>query len=80
VVVSQRFLDARPKLKNHAILIASQSYKTNGPSLYSGIAIDMVGYGMTVSATKPALDEAGATPKDIKVRELHDCFSINQLI
>jgi sterol carrier protein 2 len=42
--------------------------------------MDMAGYGMTVLATKASLDEAGATPKDIKVRELHDCFSTNQLI
>lgn len=80
IVVSQRFLDARPDLKAHAILIAGQSLKTDSPSLYSGSAMDLVGFEMTRRATKAALAEAGASPRDIKVCELHDCFSANELI
>ncbi|KAI9044516.1 acetyl-CoA acetyltransferase [Aspergillus affinis] len=80
IIVSQKFLDARPELKSHAILIAGQSLKTDSPSLYSGSALDLVGYEMTRRATKAALTEAGATPSDIKVCELHDCFSANELI
>lgn len=80
VVISQRYLDTRPELKSHAILIAGQSLKTDTSSLYSGNAIDMVGYRMTQAATKAALAEASITPKDIRVCELHDCFSANELI
>ncbi|KAA8650206.1 hypothetical protein EYZ11_003922 [Aspergillus tanneri] len=80
IIVSQKFLDARPELKSHAILIAGQSLKTDSPALYSGSAIDLVGYDMTVRATKAALAEAGTSPTEIKVCELHDCFSANELI
>jgi sterol carrier protein 2 len=80
VIVSQRFLDARPHLKDKAILMAGQQLQTDGPQLFSGSAMDLVGYQMTKRATKMALDEAGVTPKDIKVCELHDCFSANELI
>lgn len=80
IVVSQKFLDARPELKSHAILIAGQSLKTDHPALYSGSAMDLVGYKMTQHATRDALNQAGVTPKDIRVLELHDCFSANELI
>lgn len=80
VVVSQRFLETRPDLRDHAVLIAGQSLKTDSCSLYSGSAMDMVGYRMTQAATKAALAEAGVTAKDIRVCELHDCFSTNELI
>ncbi|GFF53222.1 non-specific lipid-transfer protein [Aspergillus lentulus] len=80
VIVSQRFLDARPELKDHAILIAGQSMKSDSPSLYSGGAMDMVGYEMTRSATAAALMDAKESIHDIKVCELHDCFSANELI
>ncbi|KAL2802813.1 acetyl-CoA acetyltransferase [Aspergillus granulosus] len=80
VIVSQRFLDARPEMKEHAILIAGQSLKSDSPSLYSGSAMDLVGYEMTRSATTAALTEAKESIHDIKVCELHDCFSANELI
>ncbi|KAL2802336.1 acetyl-CoA acetyltransferase [Aspergillus granulosus] len=80
VIVSQKFLDARPELKDHAILIAGQSLKSDSPSLYSGSAMDLVGYEMTRSATAAALTEAKESIHDIKVCELHDCFSANELI
>ncbi|KAF4219406.1 hypothetical protein CNMCM5878_003325 [Aspergillus fumigatiaffinis] len=80
VIVSQRFLDARPELKDHAILIAGQSMKSDSPSLYSGSAMDMVGYEMTRSATAAALMDTKESIHDIKVCELHDCFSANELI
>ncbi|KAL2822078.1 thiolase-like protein [Aspergillus granulosus] len=80
VVVSQDFLDARPHLKSQAILIAGQALLTDTPSVYSGSAIDLVGWGMAQRAAKQAMAEAGVTPKDVTVCELHDCFSANELI
>ncbi|KAL4936163.1 hypothetical protein BDV06DRAFT_233678 [Aspergillus oleicola] len=80
VVVSQAFLDARPHLKSQAILIAGQALLTDDPSVYSGSAIDLVGWGMTKRAVGQAMAEAGVTSKDISVCELHDCFSANELI
>ncbi|KIV79599.1 hypothetical protein PV11_07150 [Exophiala sideris] len=80
IIVSQKFLDSRPELKSHAILIAGQSLMTDSPALFSRSAMDLVGYDMTKRAAKVALAEAGVSPRDIKVCELHDCFSANELI
>jgi sterol carrier protein 2 len=80
VIVSQKFLDARPHLKTQAILIAGQSLMTDSPQLYSKSSMDLVGYDMTKRAAQAALKEAGVSAKDIKVAELHDCFSANELI
>ncbi|GAB1210176.1 hypothetical protein APSETT445_008966 [Aspergillus pseudonomiae] len=80
VIVSQRFLDARPQLKSQAILIAGQQLLTDGPEVYSRSAIDLVGFQMSKQAAERAMAEAGVTPKDVKVCELHDCFSSNELL
>ena len=80
VIVSQRFLDARPHLKSQAILIAGQQLLTDGPEVYSGSAIDLVGFNMSRQAAQLAMREAGIEAKDVKVCELHDCFSTNELL
>jgi len=80
VLVSQKFLDARPHLKSQAVLIAGQQLLTDSPQLYSRSAMDLVGFDMSKRAAKAAMTEAGITPKDVKVCELHDCFSANELI
>ncbi|KAK5044947.1 hypothetical protein LTR84_010319 [Exophiala bonariae] len=80
VIVSQKFLDERPHLKSKAILMAGQSLMTDSPKLYSRSAMDLVGFDMAKQAGKAALAEAGINAKDIKVCEMHDCFSANELI
>jgi len=80
VIVSQRFLDARAHLKSQAIHMAGQTLATDDPSLFSKSAMDLVGFGMTKVAAQKAMKEAGVTPKDIQVCELHDCFSCNELV
>ena len=80
VIVSQKFLDRKPHLRSQAVLIAGQQLMTDSPALFSRSAMDLVGYDMTKRAAQAAMREAGVTPKDIKVCELHDCFSANELI
>jgi sterol carrier protein 2 len=80
VLVSQAFLDARPHLKEQAIEIAGQCLATDAPSLFSRSSIDLMGFDMTKKAAKIALDEAKVNVKDVKVCELHDCFSANEMI
>jgi len=80
VLVSQAFLDARPHLKEQAVLIAGQTLQTDTTSVFSRSSIDLMGYGMNVQAAKTALSEANVAIKDIKVVELHDCFSANEMI
>ncbi|KAJ4392401.1 hypothetical protein N0V85_007084 [Neurospora sp. IMI 360204] len=80
VLVSQEFLDARPHLKDQAILIAGQCMATDAPSLFSKSSIDLMGREMTQHAARVAMKEAGVKPSDFAVCELHDCFSANEMI
>ncbi|PQE07488.1 nonspecific lipid-transfer protein [Rutstroemia sp. NJR-2017a BBW] len=80
VLVSQDFLDARPHLKEQAVLIAGQCMATDAPSLFSKSSIDLLGFEMTKYAAKTAMEEAKVTPADVKVCELHDCFSANEML
>ncbi|KAF5010956.1 hypothetical protein FDECE_2919 [Fusarium decemcellulare] len=80
VIVSQKFLDARPHLKSQAILMAGQAFRTDSPKAFQTSAIELVGYDMTQRAAQAALREAGIKVSDIKVCELHDCFSTNEMI
>jgi sterol carrier protein 2 len=80
VVVSEAFLNARPHLKDRAILIAGQVLATDDSSLYSRSAIDLMGSGMTRHAARTAMAEAGVNIDEIKVCELHDCFSSNEMV
>ena len=80
VIVSQEFLDARPHLKDQAVLIAGQCLATDNPSLFDRSSIDLMGYEMSAYAAKTALKEAAVNPRDVKVCELHDCFSANEMI
>jgi len=79
VIVSQDFLDARPHLKDQAILIAGQCLATDAPSVFDRGAISLMGYDMNKYAAGVAYKEAGIGPKDIQVVELHDCFSANEM-
>ncbi len=80
VLVSQDFLDARPHLKEQAVMIAGQCFATDSPSLFSRSSIDLIGVGMTRHAAAAALGEAGIAAGDVQVVEVHDCFSANELV
>ncbi|KAF2794344.1 non-specific lipid-transfer protein [Melanomma pulvis-pyrius CBS 109.77] len=80
VLVSQAFLDARPELKSQAILIAGQCLSTDTPNLFNRSAIELIGYTMSEVAAKAALAEAKVSPDEVKVCELHDCFSANEMV
>ena len=79
VLVSQDFLDKRPHLKSQAVQIMGQHLATDPPQLFSKSAIDLVGYHMTEIAAREAFKQAGITPNDVSVVELHDCFSPNEM-
>ncbi|KAL2359634.1 hypothetical protein RJZ56_007516 [Blastomyces dermatitidis] len=79
VIVSQAFLDARPHLKDQAVLIAGQTIATDTPSVYDTSSISLMGFDMARRAARSAVAEAGVDVKSIKVCELHDCFSANEM-
>lgn len=80
VVVSQSFLDARPHLKAQAVQILGQSLTTDGPTMYQNSALSLVGYEMIAHTASLAFGQANADIKDVKVIELHDCFSTSEMI
>ena len=80
IIVSEAFLAARPHLRPQAILIAGQELATDNPTLFDRSSINLMGFGMTQQAAKTALAEADISPKDVRVCELHDCFSANEMI
>lgn len=80
VLVSQAFLDARPELKSQAVLIAGQCMATDSPDLFNKSSIELVGFSMSKHAGAEALAEAKVDAKNVKVVELHDCFSANEMV
>ncbi len=80
VVMSERAVREHG-LEGQAVQVLAQAMTTDGPELFtSGSAFDLVGAGMCRRAAERVYNESGLGPEDVDVVELHDCFSINELI
>ena len=80
MLVSERFLQAHPYLKESAVVIKGQALATDSKKLYEpASAIELIGSNMTRRAAQNAYDQAAVSPKDIQVIELHDCFTTNEM-
>ncbi len=42
--------------------------------------MNVVGYGMTQRAAARVFEEGSVDPREVKVAEIHDCFTVNELI
>ncbi|KKY23398.1 putative sterol carrier [Diplodia seriata] len=80
VLVSQSWLDAHPELRSRAVLVAGQALATDSPDLFNKSAIELIGYSMSAEAARRALAEAGVRAGDVRLCELHDCFSANEMV
>jgi acetyl-CoA acyltransferase len=78
VVVSEAF--ARAHGLRADVVIAAQAMTTDTPASFDGDLMRLVGYDMTAEAARQVYEAAGADPRDIRVVELHDCFTTNELI
>ncbi|MCL4714359.1 MAG: lipid-transfer protein [Hyphomonadaceae bacterium] len=79
VIVSPAF--AAKHGLNAAVEIKGQAMATDTPSSFdSGSMIKVVGFDMAKEAARQAYEAAGVSPQDAQVVELHDCFSVNELI
>jgi acetyl-CoA acetyltransferase len=67
-------------LEDQAIEIAAQAMVTDTPATFAGSMIDLVGADMSRMAARQAFERSGLTIDDVDVIELHDCFSVNELI
>jgi len=79
VLVSEDF--ARRHDLDTTVSIAAQSMTTDRPETFAAHdMMELVGYGMSKTASRQVYEAAGIGPEDVDVVELHDCFAQNELI
>lgn len=80
VVASEKFVE-RHGLGEQAVEIVGQALVTDLPSTFEDRSlISLVGADMSGTAARAVYDQAGITPDDVDVIELHDCFAPNELL
>lgn len=62
------------------VIIAGQAMTTDYPSSFEGDMKRLVGYDMTAQAAKSVYEQSGISPEDVRVVELHDCFTTNEVL
>lgn len=78
VLVSDAFARRRGLPRDVAIL--AQAMATDRPDSLGGDMGMAVGAGMTQAASQQVYREAGVGPEDIRLVELHDCFTSNEVL
>ena len=78
VLVSEDF--ARARGLRTGVAIAAQAMTTDTPASFGGDLMRLVGYDMSAAAARQVYEAAGVDPRDIRVVELHDCFTTNEVI
>ncbi|KAI9096900.1 thiolase-like protein [Phlyctochytrium arcticum] len=79
IVASEDFI-RKHHLQGQAVEIVAQAMTTDSLAVTTHGAMGAAGMEMTREAAKQAFQEAGISPQDVQVVELHDCFSANELI
>ncbi|XP_020030221.2 sterol carrier protein 2 isoform X2 [Castor canadensis] len=80
VLASEEFVD-KYGLQSKAVEIVAQEMMTDFPSTFEEKSvIKMVGYDISKEAARKCYEKSGLRPSDIDVIELHDCFSVNELL
>ena len=62
------------------VVIRAQAMTTDFASTFSGDMMTVVGYDMAKAAADQVYEAAGVGPEDIRVVELHDCFTTNEVL
>lgn len=62
------------------VVISAQAMATDTEASFAGDMTRLVGYGMAKAAADQVYEAAGVSPQDIRVVELHDCFTANELL
>ncbi|SED02396.1 lipid-transfer protein [Rhodococcus koreensis] len=78
VVCSEEF--ARRHSLRADVVISAQAMVTDKPSSFESSMIQAVGADLTSSAAHQVYEAAGVDPRDIAVVELHDCFTVNEVL
>jgi sterol carrier protein 2 len=78
VVVSKEYAK-RHRLRSD-VVIAAQAVTTDTASTFDGDMIRLAGYDMAMAASSAVYEQSGIGPEDVRVVELHDCFTTNEFI
>lgn len=78
VITSEEF--ARKHGLRSDVAIAAQALTTDTPVSFEGGMPALVGYDMAKAAADQVYAAASVDPRDIRVVELHDCFTANELL
>ena len=79
IVCSDEF--ARKHGLTPSVAIAAQELTTDLPSVFEDDdMLKVVGSDITKRAAQAVYEKAGVDPSDIKVVELHDCFTVNEVL
>jgi sterol carrier protein 2 len=77
VICSEAF--AKQHDIEHGVEIVAQAMTTDTPATWDS-AINLVGADMTRRAADKVYEQAGIGTEDVDVVELHDCFTVNEVI
>ncbi|MHA4778827.1 lipid-transfer protein [Streptomyces sp. MSC1_001] len=79
IVCSEEF--ARAHGLSPKVAIAAQTLQSDADDLFDKkSAMSLVGTDVTRAAAAEVYEKAGVDPRDIKVVELHDCFTVNEVL
>lgn len=79
LLVSESY--ARKHGLDHSVRIRAQSMTTDSRKTFDSHDMrEVVGFSMAQTAANQVYEQAGISPKDLNVVELHDCFAHNELL
>lgn len=78
ILMSEKF--ARQHGVRSDIVIKAQAMTTDTATSFNGDMRNLVGYDMTRAAADQVYEDSGVSPEDIRVAEIHDCFTANELL
>ncbi|WP_432841375.1 lipid-transfer protein [Dactylosporangium sp. CA-092794] len=78
VVVSKEYAK-RHGLRSD-VVIAAQAMATDFPTTFEGDMKRLISYDMTAGASKEVYEHSGIGPEDVRVAELHDCFTTHEFL
>lgn len=79
LLVSESY--ARRHGLDHSVRIRAQSMTTDSHKTFDSHDMrEVVGFSMAQAAANQVYEQAGISPKDLDVVELHDCFAHNELL
>lgn len=79
VIVSEEY--AKKNGLDASVVIKAQAMTTDFPSTFDeNDMTKIVGYDMSKAAAQQVYEASGVSPEDLRVVELHDCFTANELL